>query len=725
MDDLPELRCSLLEPGCGRNQNKMRTIRFLCHGVMLLGAAAPLAAFGQFLAPTPEELNMTSDPKAPGAAAVFLSREETEDDPHHFSTVHARIKVLTEQGKDAATVHIAYPRFLAFSASGNNQSSSSSGMENHFDLPNVNALGADQPWDTDTFKGDVKVASVQARIIHPDGSIVAVKGSTGELVKVNKDGNGATLTVPGVGVGDIVEYYYQVGYDRFQSAPNWQIQQQYFVHKAHYKYTPSGKFLTSGITTDAIGNSELKGPHDTVLNDIRRADILPPGKQISQDALGNYFLDLTDIPAIPNEPFAPPVGERIYQADFYYTYTVVQNEFWQQEMQFWTKDLNRYIAPTATIKSTAEELVSGSDSPLDKAKKLYAAVEKMTNTDLAADSSSTPSTSIPAGSVQTILEQRSGNSKELALLYLSLARAAGLNARPQRIASRDRHVFSPQFLSTSQLDGIVIGLTIDGKETLVDPGQKMVPFQTLYWAHAGAGGVALNEKGKVETLITPLQLNTDNAVLRVGTLNVSSQGAVSGTLKVGFTGAQALEWRLLALRTDANTVQQQLEKTIAGQVPDGIVAHVTNVAGLDDPGRQLVAVIQVTGSIADQSGKHLTLPRLFFDSKETDPFPAQTTRTLPVDMQYPAQENEKITYVFPSGFALDGTPPDANFKWGDNAIYELRSKTAAGSITTGRLLARGFTLLDPADYGNLQDFYQKVISSDKQKIALGASQAGN
>ena len=71
-----------------------------------------------------------------------------------------------------------------------------------------------------------------------------MKGSTGELVKVNKDGNGATLTVPGVGVGDIVEYYYQVGYDRFQSAPNWQIQQQYFVHKAHYKYTPSGKFLT-------------------------------------------------------------------------------------------------------------------------------------------------------------------------------------------------------------------------------------------------------------------------------------------------------------------------------------------------------------------------------------------------------------------------------------------------------------------------------------------------
>jgi hypothetical protein len=253
----------------------------------------------------------------------------------------------------------------------------------------------------------------------------------------------------------------------------------------------------------------------------------------------------------------------------------------------------------------------------------------------------------------------------------------------------------------------------------------MVPFETLYWAHAGAGGVAVNDKGKMETLITPLQLNTDNTVVRVGSLNISSQGAVSGTLKVGFTGAQALEWRLMALRTDADTVNQRLEKTIAAQVPDGIQAQVTSVAGLDDPNRQLVAVVQVTGSIADQSGKHLVLPRLFFDSKETNPFPALATRTLPVDMQYPAQEKEQITYVFPSGFALDATPPDANFKWGDNAVYQLRSKTSAGSIITGRLLARGFTLLDPADYGKLQDFYQKVISSDKQKIALGSAQAGN
>jgi len=53
--------------------------------------------------------------------------------------------------------------------------------------------------------------------------------------------------------------------------------------------------------------------------------------------------------------------------------------------------------------------------------------------------------SIPPGSVQDVLEKKSGNSKEIALLYLALARAVGLDARPERIASRDQHIFPRSF----------------------------------------------------------------------------------------------------------------------------------------------------------------------------------------------------------------------------------------------------------------------------------------
>jgi len=694
------------------------------NAMLLFGLTAPLVAFGQFPTPSQDELKMTSDPKAPGAAAVVLYREETEDDPHHFLTVYARIKVLTDQGKDAATVLVRYPRALAYAAKGDNSSQSSSGMEGHFDLPNLAQTGEDQPYDTDSFAGHPAVAAIEGRTIHPDGTVVPLSGSPASLLKkVPGQPNNVTFTLPGVEAGSIIEYRYQVRYDLFQTAPEWQIQQPHFVHKAHYMYTPSEEFLPNEVSNPGVSNRLLKGPHDQILTDIRSTNILPPGKAVTPDATGRYILDLTDIPAIPQEAFAPPVEERIYQMNFYYTYTVEQKEFWQKEMQYWTKDVNRYVAPTAAIKNAAAELTAASDSPLDKAKKLYASVQKLTNTDVADGLSPIVNAWIPQGSVESVLQHKSGNSKEIALLYLALARAAGLIARPERIASRDRHIFSPQFLQTSQLDALVIGVTIDGKEIVVDPGEKMAPFQTLYWAHAGAGGVAMGSNGKVETVITPMQLNTENTTVRVGTLNVTSVGTVFGTLKVGFIGQQALEWRQMALRTDANTVRDRLQKTIAAEVPDGVQIHIDHISSLEDPTHQLVAVIQVSGSIADRAGKHLALPRLFFESKETSPFPSEDARTLPVDMHYPAQEQEQITYALPNGYAVEPTPQDATLKWEDNAAYQLRSKVDPGSITNARLLARGFTLLDPSEYGKLRDFYLKVVTSDKQQIALTASQA--
>src|ERR1035437_5874549 len=706
----------------------MRSHKVLYLGALLLVAAAPRVASAQFQAPTQEELKMTSDPKAPGAAAVYLYLEETDDDPHHFRTVYARIKVLTEKGKELATVPVAYQRNFIFRATGTNSSRSGSSGENHFDAPNINHAGEDIRTDPDSFTGHIQVSAIEGRTIHPDGTVIPLTGTPSDLLMTKNGGDQAnqmTFNLPSVEVGSILEYRYQVRYDRFVSAPDWQVQQPIFVHKAHYIFTPTEQFLPERNLGNGtgVGNSALMGSHGDMLTDIRHVDILPSGRDVKRDPLGRYYIDFTDVAAIPQEPYAPPLGQQIFQVNFFYTYTPDEKEFWQKEMGYWIKEVDQYTAPTPLIKSTVAEAVSSSDSPLDKAKKLYALVQKLENRDLLGGSTSSADL-VPQGSVERVLQRKSGNSREIALLYLSLARTAGLNARPERIASRNRLIFSLQFLNTDQLDSVVIGVALDGKESILDPGEKMAPFQTLHWSHSGAGGVAMGTKGKVETILTPLQDNRDNTTVRVGSLTVTPQGTISGTLKVGFTGQEALQLRQQALRTDADTVKRQLERMIAAQVPDGIQAHIDRIAGLDDSSKQLVAVVPVSGALADHTGKHLILPRLFFESKETVPFPSEENRTLPVDMHYPAQEQEQITYLLPAGFALEAAPQDATMKWEENAAYQLRSKTDANSITTTRILARGFTLLEAKDYDKLRDFYQKVATTDREQIALSATQTG-
>ena len=51
---------------------------------------------------------MTSDPKAPGAKEVYLTLEDNLDDGSKTRTYYERIKVLTEKGKEAATVRFTH-----------------------------------------------------------------------------------------------------------------------------------------------------------------------------------------------------------------------------------------------------------------------------------------------------------------------------------------------------------------------------------------------------------------------------------------------------------------------------------------------------------------------------------------------------------------------------------------------------------------------------------------
>ena len=709
----------------------MRLHQVASFGLLLAGTTLPLIAHAQFQPPSKEELSMTADPKAPGAAAVYLDREETTDDPHHFATVYARIKVLTEKGLDAATVHVPYTRSIVFHATGDNSSRMGSGSATHWDAPDVNHVGEDQPNDLDSFHVKTDISAIEGRTIHPDGTIVPLTGSPADLLKVKRGRtqiNELTFTLPSVEVGSIIEYRYQIRYDRFAEAPDWHIQEPYFIHHAHFAFTPDEQFspFRNKLGNAGVQDSALLDYHREVMTDLRDGAILPPNAQVKSEASGKYTLDVSDVPPLPNDPFSPPLQGRAYRVAFYYLATPDEKDFWQKNMSFWNKQLNQYIDASSGLKSTVNELISGATSDTDKAKKLYAAIEKIENVDFRPDGEpGIGSEWIPSGNVEQVFLDKKGTSNQIAYLYLAMARIAGLNARPERISSRSQRIFSPQFRDPSQLDSVVISLQAEGKEIVLDPGTRMAPFATLHWAHAAAGGLALNGS-KVETIITPEQKVTDNAVIHIGSLNVAPQGGVSGTLKVAFIGQDAIRLRQLGIRSGADAVKSDLDRMIASQVPSGVEARVDHVVYLDDPNKQLLAIVPISGTLGTPAGARIILPRSFFETRESNPYPSDDARTSPIDVRYPMQEQDQITYVLPSGYNVEGKPQDSAEKWESNAAFQLKLKADPSSVTTARTLARGFTLLEAKDYSALRDFYQKVATADKEQLVLApTAQATN
>jgi len=294
----------------------MRSHLVVSVGLLCVAGLAPLVSRAQFQPVAKEELSMTSDPAAPGAAAVYLFREETTDDPHAFRTVYARIKVLTEEGKSAEVVHVDFPKTFVFNAHGNNSSRMSGGLGGgstqtsigpsnsaHWSMPSLAHVGEDAPWDTDSYVGKVEVGTIEGRVIHADGTIVPLTGRPTDLLKVTKGPRGTetTFTMPGVEVGSVIEYRYQIRYDRYLTAPNWQLQAPYFIHKEHFVFKPSTQFDPAAQRGGGITDNALKDPHDNILTDIELRPNLPAGKTVTRDAMGNYIVDLSDVPALPLE----------------------------------------------------------------------------------------------------------------------------------------------------------------------------------------------------------------------------------------------------------------------------------------------------------------------------------------------------------------------------------------------------------------------------------------
>jgi hypothetical protein len=674
----------------------MRISVFVRNLLPLLVIASPALIHAQFQQPTPEELKMTADPKAPGAAAVYLNVEEIFDDDLHYQSFYVRIKVLQEKGKELATVELPYVK----------------SDTRDFNIPAV--LGTDA----------TRIDELKVRTIHPDETVIPMtvnpddllvskKASTNGEIQVNRK----VFTLPSVEVGSILEYSYKLRFDdNVASTPQWEVQKPYYVHKAHYEFRPSKEFIhgLANYFIDHNGNP---------INTLTVWQVLPRGVVLKKDVKGHYSLDVSDIPPIPHEDWMPPLENFRFKVFFHLTAGGGIVGFWPTEIKQWSKDVDQFAETSPTIRDAATYLIAPGDSDLDKAKKLYKAVQALDNTDFSRKKSESELKQLNLGETkraEATWLQKSGSSEDIALLYLAMLRALGLSAKAMKITDREMGVFDPNFLNFGQLEDTIIVLNTGGEEIRLDPGEKMCPFEMLHWRHSNASGFVEGSDGKT-TNNTPPQTYTDNNTTRKADLTLDAQGGVQGTLRFAMIGQPALYWRQLALGNDENELKKKFDRELESILPEGVQAHVDRFLGLDNPDVNLVALVKVQGTLGTASGMRILLPGFFFETRGGHPFVDEQNRQTPVDMHFSEVMNDQVIYRLPAGLKVEGAPQDAKIAWPSRAIFSTTSVPAPGQITITRSLSRAFTFTMQDQYQDLRTFYQKVAAADQQQLVLTAS----
>ncbi|MGD0729813.1 MAG: DUF3857 domain-containing protein [Terracidiphilus sp.] len=615
---------------------------------------------------------MTADPKAPGAAAVYLYREETTDDEVHTQTYYERIKILTEKGKELATVQIPY------------------------------------------LHGVDTVKDIQGRTIHADGSIFPLTVKPDDLMAVKAGGyqvNEVVFNLPDAEVGSILEYRLKIGYPGYKiSQPIWDIQQPYFVRNAHYSFHPY--IAMDRYPVDWQGD---------LLDRLAYSYRLRPGDKLDHDKKKNvYSADLADIAAEPDEDWMPPLNTLKWRVEFYCTKAKTTDAFWKEAGKYWANWILDFTKPTRDLRNAASGLVAPADTDEQKARKIYAAVQKLDNTDFSRKKSQVERKKEKLKDVhraEDVWKQQSGSSNDIALLYVALARAAGLKVWPAYIVNRDRAIFDNSFLSDSQFDDDIVIFESEGKEIYLDPGQKMCPSGALHWKHTLSSGFRLADKGAV-FVATPSGTYKSAVVQRIADLAIDPAGEVQGTVRLVMTGPSALYWRQLALQNDPEEVKKQFNESIRDKMPEGVQVDFDHFLGLEEYETNLIAIVKVSGNLGTATGKHFFLPGLFFHARANHPFVAQDRRSTPVDVQYPSMEQDQVIYHLPPGFAVEGGPKTADAAWAERAMLRIHFAAKDNQVEVVRILAHNFSLLDSKDYSGLHDFYLKVAAADQQQLVL-------
>ena len=646
----------------------LRRLLLLC----LVLAPCTAFAFADWQQPTPDELKMTSDPAAPDAPAVYLFREETVADDLHMHSMYARIKILTEKGKEMfSDIEIPYE-------------------QRNFDITEIGG-----------------------RTIHSDGTVIPFTGKPIDklIVKTSQyKYMQKVFSLPDVQVGSIIEYRWKLRYDdNFFTPPTWYIQQPIFVHQAHYHFRPTATSRDI-MHTDAWG-------HQAPSAGLFYTKMLPAGTDLKLQIDG-YDLTVQNVPALPDEDFMPPFRSFSYRVIFYYSPWRTTDDFWKNQGKYWSKDVDRFADPNGKIHEALGQIVTPGDNDDQKLRKIYTAVMKLENTSFTREHSAAENKAegLKIKNAGDIWAQKRGTDDEITRLFIALSRAAGFKAYGMIVVDRDQSILQQAYLDWDQLNDELAIVSVGGKEVFFDPGERYCEFGKLHWRHTWASGLRQSDKG-VQFATTPGLTYLDTIMERNAVLTLDSSGNLKGNVRIAMNGTEALRWRQAALRSDLDEVKKDFEEELQESMPPGVQVKTNHFLGLDDHATMLMVQVDVSGSLGTATGKRIFLPAIFFEAGSKQRF-AGSKRENPIDLHYPYSIRDNFTLTLPPGLTVESLPQTATIGFLQHGDYNAKYAVEGNVYGSARMVRVATTFYKTEEYPDLRVFFQKMSAQDQSQVIL-------
>lgn len=606
---------------------------------------------------------------------------------------HVRIKVLTDRGLEEGNVNIGFR--------------------------------------TEDPEQDVREVKATAYSLSPGGKVKSSDLGKRErfIEAVSDDWSELRFSVPGLQVGSVFEYSYEIVTESPLYMKSWQFQKEIPVLWTEYRVrTPQWfNYLTlvrSFYPLEETSQSTFRGKArlrfsstqapsgmgGTIQSRTERSTL------VSYDGL-EYKWAMKDVPALTDEPYLNSVED--YSAKVILQLNSLQFPRSQTEpiLTNWYDFIKiveegdffgDHIRSGSTLKNIVGNTTNSDQTKFENMIALYDHVrEKMNwNGDYELELKK---------DVDKVYEDRTGNGSEVNMVLVQLLREAGIDADPVILSTRKHGQILDVFPIVEQFNHAVAYAEIDSTNYLLDATLKDKPFDLLpIDSQNGAGLIIDQEKAGWVPLINKTRAEETSLV----TVKVNENGSLSGKVESKSQGYYAFS-RYQRLKEGDRKEKLHNDLFSGDEIFTIDSVSVDQAYSWKEPFNYTVEFS--SRGHANSRPDVMYINPFIVGKVSENPF-KRKERNYPVDFNFPVIEKVVTRIRIPDGWELDEAPESKVVRLPGKLGEFKRIIQPSGNLI---LMVYSFEMnaykIQPDQYPYLQEMFQQLVNSMRENIVIKKS----
>ncbi len=512
------------------------------------------------------------------------------------------------------------------------------------------------------------------------------------------------FSIPDAKVGSIIEYEFTIESPNYWQLPTWKVQLNEPVLYSYYDITIPEWFTC---------NVECRGSQTINMQKESVNQRLHVGNNIIDVQSNRYIAEAENLPSFKKENYVICPNDYNTHIDFEVSGIQIPGEIYKSFTYTWNDvrellkknyEYNSYLKAKNPYAEEMKALNLDGLSSVQKASKLFGFIHSKLKWD--------KTYRLSCESLNKVAKEGNGSNIALNFIYMSMLRDAGINSTPLLIRLRDNGRLPITHPSIDKLSTFVVAFTDEKNDIyFADCSAEYGDINVLPTVLLTEGilldpTIAANTPQTID--LRYLQSNGESNIIQG---IISPENKFVGSCKSTIFGCEALDFKKSYHNAaDSVTFIQEAEKHLGCNIKS------IKLRNADGTGNKTTAQFLFDKDIRSVNDRLYINPMILTDITKS-PF-TKDNRKLPVEFPYAKTTQFVTEFNIPENYEIESMPENETYNLGEDCIVDFQITLNGTRLKTSYTYRNNSTFIGLQRYKELQDFYSKLVKTNSKIIVL-------